>query len=174
MSGRIVAATLTDRNVDDASQVGPLLDQIADPVELFLGDGGYDRTGVYATLDERHPAAVVVVPPRADAVLSATADTEPTQRDRHIQAIAGNGRMAWQRDSGYNERARIEASSRAGSRPSVMGCVSTATRPGPPRSPSRPRSSTEGSTVDGRTPSASPDQQWGWGLLYLFLLRATS
>ena len=93
VTGRIVASILTDRDVDDASQVEPLLDQIAEPVELFLGDGGYDRTGVYTALDERHPAATVVVPPRADAVLSATADTEPTQRDRHIQAIAGKGRM---------------------------------------------------------------------------------
>ena len=108
VSGRIVASILTDRDVDDASQVGPLLDQIAEPVEVFLGDGGYDRTGVYTALDERHPAATVVVPPRADAVLSATADTDPTQRDRHIQAITGKGRMAWQRDSGYNERARVE------------------------------------------------------------------
>ena len=104
----IVASILTDRDIDDASQVGPLLDQIAEPVEVFMGDGGYDRTGVYTTLDERHPDVTVVVPPRADAVLSATADTEPTQRDCHIQAIAGNGRMAWQRDSGYNERARVE------------------------------------------------------------------
>ena len=94
VTGRIVAAILTDRDVDDASQVEPLLDQIAEPVELFLGEGGYDRTGVYTALDERHPAATVVVPPRVDAVLSATADTEPTQRDCHIQAIAGKGRMA--------------------------------------------------------------------------------
>jgi hypothetical protein len=108
VTGRIVACILTDRDVDDASQVDPLLDQIGEPVELFLGDGGYDRTGVYTTLDERHPAATVVVPPRADAVLSATADTEPTQRDGHIQAIAGTGRMAWQRDSGYNQRAGVE------------------------------------------------------------------
>src|SRR3954447_2082092 len=108
VSGRIVASILTDRDVDDASQVGPLLDQLTDPVELFLGDGGYDRTGVYAALDERHPDAMIVVLPRVDAVLSATADTEPTQRDGHIQAIAGKGRMAWQRDSGYNERARVE------------------------------------------------------------------
>jgi hypothetical protein len=108
VSGRIVASILTDRDVDDASQVGPLLDQIADPVELFLGDGGYDRTNVYTALDERHPDATVVVPPRADAVLSATADTEPTQRDGHIQAIAGKGRMAWQRDSGYHQRAGVE------------------------------------------------------------------
>jgi hypothetical protein len=49
-----------------------------------------------------------VMPPRADAVLSPTADTDPTQRDHHIQAIAGKGRMAWQRDSGYNQRAKIE------------------------------------------------------------------
>ena len=61
VTGRIVASILTD--VDDASQVEPLLDQIAEPVELFLGDGGYDRTGVYTALDERHPAATVVTPP---------------------------------------------------------------------------------------------------------------
>ena len=63
---------------------------------------------MYTTLDERHPAAVIVVPPRVDAVLSANAETDPTQRDRHIQAIAGKGRMAWQRDSGYNQRAEVE------------------------------------------------------------------
>ena len=108
VTGRIVASILTDRAVDDASQIEPLLDQIAEPVDLFLGDGGYDRTGVYTALEERHPDAKVIVPPRADAVLSAAAGTEPTQRDRHIQAIAEKGRMAWQRDSGYNERARVE------------------------------------------------------------------
>src|SRR5689334_19312377 len=105
VSGRIVAAILTDHDVDDASQVELLLDRIAEPVEVFMGNGGYDRTGVYTTLDQRHPAATVVAPPRSDAVLSTTADTEPTQRDGHIQAIAGTWRMAWQRDSGYNERA---------------------------------------------------------------------
>src|SRR3954462_12270315 len=108
VTGRIVASILTDRDVDDASQVDPLLDQIAEPVEVFLGDGGYDRTGVYTALDERHSDAKVVIPPRADAVLSAVADTDPTQRDRHIQAIAEKGRMAWQRDSGYNQRAGVE------------------------------------------------------------------
>ncbi len=41
VTGRIVASLLTDRDVDDASQVGPLLDQLTKPVELFMGDGGY-------------------------------------------------------------------------------------------------------------------------------------
>ena len=44
VTGRIVASILTDRDVDDASQVKPLLDQIAEPVELFMSDGGYDPT----------------------------------------------------------------------------------------------------------------------------------
>src|SRR3954471_10066572 len=65
VSGRIVASILTDRDVDDASQVGPLLDQITEPVELFMGDGGYDRTNLYTTLNKRHPDAKVIVPPRA-------------------------------------------------------------------------------------------------------------
>src|SRR3954453_12411851 len=42
VTGRIVASLLTD--VDDASQVKPLLDRIAEPVQVFLGDGGYDRS----------------------------------------------------------------------------------------------------------------------------------
>ena len=44
-----------------------------------------------------------------------------------------------------------------------MACASTAMRPRPPRSPSPPRCSTECSTLDARTPSASPDQQRGTG-----------
>ena len=42
------------------------------------------------------------------AVLSVSAETNPTQRDRHIQVIAEQGRMAWQRTSGYNARAGAE------------------------------------------------------------------
>jgi hypothetical protein len=108
-TGRIVAATLTDRDEDDASQVGPLLDQVADPVASFTADGAYDQESVYADVAERHPGADVVVPPRSTAVPSATAETAPTQRDCHLQLIAEKGRMGWQKASGYNARARAEA-----------------------------------------------------------------
>ncbi|WP_406567478.1 transposase [Azospirillum canadense] len=108
-TGRTVAATLTDYGVDDASQVGPSLDQIAEPVASVTGDGVYDRTEVYASVHERHPEALVVAPPHRDAVLSDTAETAPTQRDRHIQTIAEKGRMAWPRSSGYNKRAAVES-----------------------------------------------------------------
>src|SRR3954449_9656176 len=108
-TGRIVAATLTDRDEDDASQVGPLLDQVADPVASVTADGAYDQEGVYADVAERHPEAEVVVPPRSTAVPSESAETAPTQRDRHLQLIAEKGRMGWQKASGYNARARAEA-----------------------------------------------------------------
>ena len=86
-SGRSVAATLTDRGVDDATQVGPLLDQVGNPVAGLTGDRAFDRSSVYADVHERHPKAAVIVPPRRDAALSEAAETAPTQRDRHIQAI---------------------------------------------------------------------------------------
>src|SRR3712207_3667003 len=79
-TGRIVAAMLTDHDVDGASQVGPLLDQTRDPFASFTGDGAYDQEGVYAGVAERHPEASVVVPPRSTAVPSDTAETAPTQQ----------------------------------------------------------------------------------------------
>jgi Transposase DDE domain len=108
-TGRIVAAVLTDEEADDGSQVGPLLDQVDGPVASFTGDGAYDQEGVYSGVAARHPEAAVIVPPRSSAVPSATAETAPTQRDRHLQAIAETGRMGWQKVSGYTLRALAEA-----------------------------------------------------------------
>jgi hypothetical protein len=108
-TGRIVASALTDKAVDDGSQVGPLLDQIDGPVASFTADGAFDRDDVYTEVAARHPEAAVVVPPRSGAVPSDTAETAPSQRDRHLEVIAARGRMGWQKVSGYNWRALIEA-----------------------------------------------------------------
>ena len=77
-TGQIVAAALTTKEVDDASQVDPLLDQDAGSVASFTADSVYDRDRVYAGVAERHPEAAVVVPPRANAVPSDTAESAPT------------------------------------------------------------------------------------------------
>jgi hypothetical protein len=45
-------------------------------------------------LAEHTPDAAVVVPPWSTAVPSAGAETNPTQRDRHLKYIAEHGRMA--------------------------------------------------------------------------------
>ena len=108
-TGRIVASVLTDKDADEGSQVGPLLDQVDGPVASVTGDGAYDRDDVYAEVMTRYPDAEVIVPPRANAVPSETAETAPTQRDAHLRCIAQRGRMAWQKASGYNWRALVEA-----------------------------------------------------------------
>jgi hypothetical protein len=63
-----------------------LLDQVAGPVASFTGDGAYDQDRGYAK----------------------TAQRAPTQRDCHLQFVAEQGRMAWQKASGYGKRARAE------------------------------------------------------------------
>src|SRR3954468_10680180 len=108
-TGQVVAAVLTDKDADDGAQVGPLLDQVDGSVASFTADGAYDRDGVYTEVAARHPEAAMVVPPRANAVPSETAETAPTQRDGHLRCIAERGRMGWQRVSGYNWRALVEA-----------------------------------------------------------------
>ncbi|MBK1660827.1 IS5 family transposase [Paracraurococcus ruber] len=108
-TGRIVAALLTDKDADDGGQVGALLEKVEGPVASFTADGAYDRDDVYAAVTTRHPEAAVIVPPRANTVSSDAVETAPTQRDCHLQIIAERGRMGWQRASGYNDRALIEA-----------------------------------------------------------------
>jgi hypothetical protein len=108
-TGQIVAAALTAKDVDDGAAVGPLLDQVAAAVASFTADGAYDQDGVSTAVAERHPEAAIIVPPRSTAVPSETAETAPTQRDRHLQSLAKYGRAAWQKASGYTKRSRAEA-----------------------------------------------------------------
>jgi len=108
-TGQIVAATLTSKEMDDATQVGPLLDQVTGSLASVTAEGAYDQDGVYADVADRHPDAAVIVPLRCTAVLSEMAATAPTQRDRHLECIAETNRMAWQNASGYNSRAKVEA-----------------------------------------------------------------
>ncbi|HEX6015177.1 MAG TPA: IS5 family transposase, partial [Geminicoccaceae bacterium] len=56
-SGAIVAVELTAHDADDGAQVGPLLDQVDDPVASSTGDGAYDREDVYGAVAARHPEA---------------------------------------------------------------------------------------------------------------------
>jgi hypothetical protein len=109
-SGEIVAVEVTGKDIDDAAMVDGLLGQIDDPIVSFTADGGYDQDRVSQAVTERDPDVAVIVPPRAGAVASASAETAPTQRDRHLRMIAERGLMAWQKASGYNLRAKVEAS----------------------------------------------------------------
>lgn len=101
----IVACNLTEEDVGDVSAVPHLLDQIEGALDAITADGAYDGEPTDQVVAERHPEAAVIIPPRSTAVLSTTA---VTQRDRHIEAIATDGRMSWQRASRYHRRSLVE------------------------------------------------------------------
>ena len=102
-SGEILACELTSNEEGDASQMGPLLEQIPGLLGSVVADGAYDGEPVYRAVAERQPEppVAVVIPPRSTAVPSTAADTAPTQRDRHLQLIRDKGRMGWQKAVGY-------------------------------------------------------------------------
>ena len=105
-SGEILASELTTTEEGDAALVGPLLDQITGPIASVTADGAYDGEPVYRAVAARQPdpPAAVIIPPRATAVASTFADTEPTQRDQHLRMIQDKGRTAWQKAVGYGRR----------------------------------------------------------------------
>src|SRR4051794_19430213 len=105
-SGEILACELTTLEEGDAALVGPLLDQITSPIASVMADGAYDGEPVYRAVAEHQPdpPAAVVIPPRASAVPSPTADTAPSQRNQHIRMIRDKGRLGWQKAVGYGRR----------------------------------------------------------------------
>jgi hypothetical protein len=116
-TGQIAAVALTGPDVDDGSQVAPLLDQVPEPaVASFVGDGAYDRDDVYAAVTARYPQAAVVVPPRATAVPSDTVESAPASATatsrRSPRAGAWRGRKPLDITSGPRRRRRSIGSSR--------------------------------------------------------------
>ncbi len=106
-SGYIQAAELTPRSTDDAQAVPLLLDQIERSIDVFCGDGAYDRASVYQAL-EKHNGGIqpeFLVPPRKDAAISASGGT---QRDKHIAFIKEHGRSKWYKRQGYTTQSRVE------------------------------------------------------------------
>lgn len=110
LSGEILCADLTLESIGDTTALPDLLDQVDPPVTRFVADGAYDGGLVSDLVEARLGAEVeIIIPPPKNAVASADAARNPTSRDRHIDAIATQGRMGWQKSGGYNQRARIEA-----------------------------------------------------------------
>jgi len=107
-TGEIAAHVLTEGHANDAPQAPGLLEQVEGSVATVTADGAYDSDGVYQAADRQHgPAPDVIIPPRASAVPSTGDPAARTQRDHHIRRIAEQGRMGWQRTSGYGRRSLV-------------------------------------------------------------------
>jgi hypothetical protein len=99
---------LTEQDVDDPSQVGPLLEQIEQEIVQVTTDGAYDGEPTYETIAQPDPLIDVVIPPRITAQPSAQFETSPCRRDMHLLLIQSIGRLDWQEATGYGKRALVE------------------------------------------------------------------
>ena len=106
--GWIHAFEVTEDHEQDPSQVPYLLDQVEREIRRFVGDGIYDQDPVYEAVKRHSPGAFIIVPPRKDAAASSSANTDPSQRDRHVEAIRIIGRSKWKRESGYYLQSHAE------------------------------------------------------------------
>jgi transposase len=107
-SGMIMASTLTGNDVGDPSQVAPLLDQIEATIASVTADGAYDGMPTYDVVASHGEDVRVIIPPHVTAVLSVEAEHNPSQRDLHILSIAARGRLGWQEETDYGQRALVE------------------------------------------------------------------
>jgi hypothetical protein len=107
-SGQIVGVTLTGQDVDDPSQVGPLLEQIPGEIEQVTADGAYDGEPTYDVIAARSTDIAVVIPPRASSVIPSDLDMDASRRDVHVHTVAALGRLGWQEVTSYGRRALVE------------------------------------------------------------------
>lgn len=113
-TGEILAIVLTTNDVDDASCVHPLLNQIRRPISALGGDGAYDKQKVYDTLahpPQQSQPIVPVIPPRRDAKIEQHGNSAkpPLPRDENLRAIRKQGWKKWKQQSGYHRRSIAEA-----------------------------------------------------------------
>ncbi|WP_244306631.1 IS5 family transposase [Pseudovibrio sp. Alg231-02] len=107
-TGEIVCSELTEDTVADPTAVPDLLDQVEDTVAIFLGDGAYDGTPTRQELAGCFEGIEAIIPPPKTAIFGPQAAIAPSARDRDILAIQKNGRMPWQKQTGYGRRSRGE------------------------------------------------------------------
>jgi len=111
-TGDIAARVLTDGDDDDAAQVPALLRQPERAIAKLTADGAYDREPVHQAAAPRQSGSPIklVIPPRADAVLTTPDPNQQSPRDRHVQPMAERGRIGWQRATGYGRRSHAKTS----------------------------------------------------------------
>lgn len=104
----IHAAEMTTNGIDDASMVKPVLEKIKGRVKKFGGDGAYDKTKVYDTLEK--VKIKPIIPPQKNARIKKHGNckgrTKP--RDSAIRYIRKHGKKKWKKVHDYHKRSLAE------------------------------------------------------------------
>lgn len=102
-NGVIVAQTLTDANVDDATTGIDLMDRVSGRIKTVIADGAYDTRASYVSANSK--GTKVVVPPIKTATVGGNWSNT---RDRSVRRIRKVGRRQWKTEVGYHRQARAE------------------------------------------------------------------
>jgi len=104
-SGVIIAHTLTEATVDDATTGIGLIETLDADIARVTADAAYDTIAFYDTATAR--GATVVVPPNRTACVSRRRPRS-SARDRTIRKMKKIGRRRWKKETGYHQQARVE------------------------------------------------------------------
>lgn len=107
-TGFIHAHTMTEHDIDDGSQLEPLLEQIEAPVDEVVADGAYDMEKCWDYLHEHEIHSLI--PTRENAVYWADEHGEilDYSRNKILEQIEIQGRKQWKKTSGYHQRSLSE------------------------------------------------------------------
>jgi len=107
-TGQVRAALMTHRDVDDASVLPDLLDQIPadEPIDVLGGDGAYDTKTCHKAIAMR--GARPSIPPRDGATHWPASTPGAEWRNGVIDVIAHSSRQDWKKQSGYHQRSLVE------------------------------------------------------------------
>ncbi|GAA4470613.1 IS5 family transposase [Nibrella saemangeumensis] len=107
-TNQVLAIALTSSDVDDASMLQPLLEELTIPVNRVAADGAYDQKKVYAYLQQQQIQAII--PPRANAILWTDRQGRLLvhERNQAVLAIKALGLAEWKWQVGYHRRSKAE------------------------------------------------------------------
>jgi hypothetical protein len=105
---QILAISLTDNGIDDASMLKPLLEQMPLSISKVATDGAYDRQKVYNYLQQRQIQALI--PPRVNAIVWRDKQGQILEHQRNIALAVSKdiGLAEWKKQMGYHRRSVAE------------------------------------------------------------------
>jgi len=105
-TGAIVAASITQANVNDCNQLNEMLEQIKFPLRQVTGDGAYDSHDCYEAVIKKD--ATPCFPPRINAAKHMPTDESWKARNRAIGQVRNVGLKRWKKTNNYHRRSLAE------------------------------------------------------------------
>lgn len=104
----VLAIALTTNDIDDASMLKPVLDDVVLSINRVGADGAYDQAKVYDYLQQCQIQAII--PPRSNAVKWRDQEGQVLAHARNeaLVAIEAVGLAEWKKQVGYHRRSKAE------------------------------------------------------------------